>query len=167
MPQVFKLVLKKEVCPVDTEIGLLGEPLEAKAIAEFVIKLTKDMAQEVQYAFYFSNGSQLLGYQEVAVGGFSRVNFDAKVLYASAILCGATNFVLVHNHPLSSNARFSPADIKVVKGMIPGAESLGLTFRDNIVVCGDKWMSMREFGLMPNVPETMKEAEKAAEGGRA
>jgi DNA repair protein RadC len=163
--QIFKLHLKKELCPVAAELNMLGDPFSVKDIVALSAKLTRDEPREVKYAFYFNGPGQLIGYQEVAIGGMNHVGWDAKIVFASALLCGATELVLVHNHPMSTNDRFSPGDIRTFKGLIPGAAALGLVIRDNIVVCGDKYCSLREFGLMPNVGEVLKDAERESEKG--
>jgi len=163
MNQVFKLTLKREVCFVAAELGMLGDKFDTKDVVSLVARLTKDEPREVKYAFYFNNPGQLIGYQEVAIGGMNSVIWDAKIVFSSALLCGASNIILVHNHPMSTNDRFSPGDIKCLKGLIPGAVAIGVAIWDSIVVCGERWASLRDFGLMPNVGETLKDAEKAAE----
>lgn len=165
MNQVFRLTLKREVCPVAAELGMLDDTFDSKDIVKLVARLTKDEPREVKYAFYFNKPGQLIGYQEVAVGGLDNVSWDARVVFSSALLCGASKIILVHNHPMSTNERCSVADIKSLKALIPGAEAIGLFIVDSMVVCGEKWTSMRDFGLMPSVREVVKEAEKlAAEG---
>lgn len=165
--QVFKLYLRREVCPVAEELGMLADRFDVEDVVRLVKHLTKDEPREIKFAFFLNSACQLIGYQELAVGSMNRVTWDARLLFASAILCGASQIIMAHNHPMSNSGRLSSGDVRSLKGLIPAAFALGIAIRDSIVVCGEKWSSAAEFGLMPNYEEVLKDAEKASEGGRS
>ena len=158
---IFKLTLKRDSVSSEFLQGL-GKFKTPEDLVPVVRELTKDEPQEVCLAFYFIGGDTLVGYSELARGGFEWVSWDAKMLFATALLCGATSVVMAHNHP-SGNARPSRIDVKGMKKLVPAGALLGIRVWDHIVVSRDQHVSMAEFGLLPPTAELIKEAEKERE----
>jgi DNA repair protein RadC len=158
---IYKLVLKREAipCKLVEEAGMLRN---SEAFAEFIRKLTKDEVQEVGFALYFMGPGKLIGYSEIARGGMEWCTWDPKIMFATALLCGATSIVMAHNHP-SGSARPSRADVKSMKKVIPAGQLLGIRVLDHIVVSQEQYVSMQDFGLLPPSGELEKEAEKERE----
>jgi len=164
MEQIWKLVLKREECPHVVRKVLTGEqsPLRSTGeITQAVQLLTRDEVVEVAFAFFFG-GDIMVGYTELARGGFNWVSWDSKVLFSTALLCGANGITLAHNHP-NNHLRMSRKDLKSLKRIIPAAELLSIKIYDYVVVTRGGYMSASELGLMPPVVELAREDEKRRE----
>ncbi len=81
----------------------------------------------------------------VFVGGLDRSLLDPKVLFCKLLKVGAAAFVIAHNHP-SGNLDPSRHDIAVTERLESAAELLDVTLLDHLVVCGDRWLSLRQLG---------------------
>ena len=64
-----------------------------------------------------------------------------------ALLCSATGIILVHNHP-SQIEKFSDADIKTTRLIKDAAKLLEIQVLDHILICGEKYLSMSDQGIM-------------------
>jgi DNA repair protein RadC len=159
--QLQRLYLRREVVAVPDldPTYLYDRPEKVAALAQ---KLLADEVQEVCLAFFLNNRDVLLGYTELARGGFDWVTWDARTMMTAALLCGAKRIVMVHNHP-SGDPKPSQRDVAGMKRLIPAADLLGLRVIDHIVVCPDKTVSMAEYGLLPPLLTLVREADRKRE----
>jgi len=157
--QLYKLYLKREKLKADYPIG--ERIVTAAEVAETVRRLTIDEPVETNFAFFFA-GNVLVGYCELHKGGFETVMLDTKTLFSYALLCGASSIVLAHNHP-SGTPRASRQDIRSMKKLWRAGWFMGIRIHDDIIVSPDNYMSMMEFGLLPEVGEMIKDATKEIE----
>jgi DNA repair protein RadC len=158
---IYKLTLRREAVPCKL-LEEVGSVHNAECIAAFVRELTKEDVQEVAFAFYFAERDKLIGYSELARGGMEWCHWDSKIMFATALLCGASAIVMAHNHP-AAKARPSRTDVKGMKKIIPAGRLLNVFVVDHVVVSQDQYVSMREFGLLPPTGELEREAEKERE----
>lgn len=158
---IYKLVLKREEV-ADEYLQELSRIDTPDNLVPIIRKLTVDEPQEVLLAFYFIGPGKLIGYSEIARGGFDWVSWDPKMLFSTALLCGATSVAMAHNHP-SGSARPSRQDVKGMKKLIPAGSLLGIRIWDHLVVSKGQYVSMSEFGLLPPVAELIKDDEKERE----
>ncbi len=66
-----------------------------------------------------------------------------RVLVLNACPAG----IIVHNHP-SGDPNPSPEDIALTTRCVAGAELLGITFLDHIIVAGEQYFSFLDAGLL-------------------
>lgn len=93
--------------------------------------------------------SRVVGVVEIAQGGIHSCAASPADVLRAPILLGCTAFVIAHNHP-SGNPRPSKEDIEFTKRVNAGAEVLGLSLVDHIVigVDGGGFVSMLESGAI-------------------
>lgn len=150
---------KEEVTVPGIEKKVVTRPDEYVPI---VRELLKGEVQEVSLAFFLDSQSQLLGYLELARGGIDWVSWDRRLLFSTAILCGAARIILFHNHP-SGVARPSRQDVVNMKNLIPAADLLCMDLIDHVVVSKTQHVSMREYGLLGDVGQLLRDAAKKRE----
>lgn len=82
-------------------------------------------------------------------GGRASTIVDASVVLQAALLSGASSFIIAHNHP-SDVPTPSDADNELTKRLRKGAEAVGLTLLDHVVLTDDpsKYFSYLDNGLM-------------------
>lgn len=156
--QLYRLVLKREREDVP-DFHVRGD--SPRDLLPLIKEIVKEEAQEVVLGFYFA-GKKLIGFSEISRGGFSWVRADHKVLFSTAMLCGADTVIMAHNHP-SGFARPSRADVRAVKKAVAAGELMQIYIVDHLIVGEDEYMSMAEFGLMPSVRDAMKQADEERE----
>lgn len=62
-----------------------------------------------------------------------------------AILSNSASVIVAHNHP-SNDPTPSREDIEVTKGLVESGKIIGIDVLDHIVVCADKFVSLKEKG---------------------
>ena len=67
-----------------------GENIYPKGSIEYV---------EQFYILLLDRSNQLFAWKQISVGGISATFTDPKLIFQTALLCHATQLILVHNHP--------------------------------------------------------------------
>ena len=87
-----------------------------------------------------NNKNQILAYTEIAKGGTNFCYIDMKTIFKNILLCNATKFVLVHNHP-SGNPVASKNDIELTESIKQASKIMSIDFIDHIVIGGNSFVS--------------------------
>lgn len=140
---LLKLTATKERC-----VKAFSEPLTTPdGVAKFVRKAFPCAAQEHFVAIFLDAKNSVLGAQEVSRGGLASTSVDPKVLFAGALLVGATGLIVSHNHP-SDNAEPSQQDDAMTDLLVRAARYLSIAIVDHIIVGPTKDYSYREHGRL-------------------
>lgn len=76
-------------------------------------------------------------------GGQDEAVVDPKVLFRTALLVGAANLILVHNHP-TGDPTPSVDDVNLTRDLLAGGRLLGIKIADHLVLGDDTYVSLRE-----------------------
>ena len=161
MKAVYRLKLMKAPMPAPRRLKSIRFD-RTDDLADLARRLTKNEIQEVSLAFFMDASRDLTGVLELSRGGITSVQMDRRLLFAAALLHGAEFIVLAHNHP-SGNAKPSRTDVVTMKKLIPAGKLLGLTVWDHIVITDRTHISMREYGLLPDIETLVREEDKRRE----
>lgn len=102
--------------------------------------------EEIKVA-YLSRSNKIIGIQTVGIGSDSASICDCKAVYVGALLCRANGIALCHNHP-SGTLRPSIPDDKLTREIKEGANLLGLTFLDHLILTEDGCYSYHDEGRL-------------------
>ena len=106
-----------------------------------------EKADEYVYMGAFNNKMKLLGMFEISHGLGDSSLIDARCVYMRALQIGASNIVVIHNHP-SGIPLPSRDDFNVFRRIRDAGELLGIPLVDFIVIgCGD-FVSFKEKDLL-------------------
>ena len=113
-----------------------GKTLDSPVkIAEFLnesVRLNRK-AEEYVYMLAFDTKCNLLGMFEVGHGTANKCILNTREIFMRALLCGAVNIVIAHNHP-SSDIYPSKEDNKVAERVKRAGELMGIELLDFIIV---------------------------------
>ena len=101
-----------------------------------------EAAEEYVYLITLNNKNKLTGLFEVSHGTVNSSILSPREIYIRALLLGATNIIIFHNHP-SGDPEPSKEDIRVTKRLKAAGELLGVELIDHIIV-GNYYYSFRE-----------------------
>lgn len=136
----LQLALGKRACLRTAPGETLRLPSE---VASFVNRHYGCSSQEHFLSILMNTRNEVLGVQEVALGGLAAAPVDPKVLFGGAVAAGASSLILVHNHP-SGDATPSQADVALTRQIVIGAGYLTIQVLDHVVVGrGGTFHSMR------------------------
>lgn len=104
-------------------------------------------AEEHVWLLAMNNSCEVLGLFEVCHGSVSEASVHMREIFVRLCLCGATGFILAHNHPGNSLVP-SEADIRMTERVKESATLMDIKLFDHIIVCKDKYVSLAEEGLL-------------------
>lgn len=94
-----------------------------------------------------------IGAKILFIGSKSEVTVDYQIVYQLALICGASQVVMAHNHP-GTDKQPSDEDIdSAIRGAAMG-RVLGIRYRDDLILCrveGEEevdYFSMAETGIL-------------------
>ena len=89
---------------------------------------------------------QLIGYQEIGIGGTDTCPVDIKAVFRAAIVSGmCSGIVVAHNHP-SGDPTPSNEDASLTKNLIKAGELLGVKVLDHLIIGDKAYTSMKAEG---------------------
>lgn len=91
--------------------------------------------------------NQLYAFKQISSGGVSATFTDPKLIFQTALLCHATQIILVHNHP-SGNIQPSNNDLQMTKRLKEVGELLELPVLDHVIITEESYYSFADEGRL-------------------
>ena len=103
--------------------------------------------REVFVAVLMDTRNQVLGINTVSIGSLSTSIVHPREVFKAAILMGAANIILAHNHP-SGDPSPSKEDIEITRRLAKAGEILGIQVLDHLILTPSGHISFKEKGLL-------------------
>jgi len=113
--------------------------------ARYCLKRLNGLTNETLLVLSLNDTGTMLRCDEVGSERGSEVSFSVQSICRSAILNGAANVILAHNHP-SGIVTPSTEDISATKDIENALSVLGINFIDHLIVANGNVYSMRRTG---------------------
>ncbi len=94
-----------------------------------------------------NRSNRVIGYYKMSKGGFSGTVADPKVIFTTALNCGASSVILAHNHP-SGNLQPSESDINISKKVKSAGQLLEITLLDSMILADNNYKSLADDGYL-------------------
>jgi len=124
------LVKERTTIRLPIEYGKVGS---FEQVAKALHYLTDDSPTELMVLFFLDGNNNLVGAEIIAKGGMHGCAVRCCDVLRSALISGASAFVVGHNHP-SGNPMPSSEDIIMTVNLTGAAESIGMPFLDHVIV---------------------------------
>ena len=102
--------------------------------------------QEELWAAYLNNRFNLIGVQQVSIGGLDTHLLDIRIVLHTALKCCSSAVIICHNHP-SGDLVASNEDIEMSKKLQNGCNAIGITLLDHIILTSDDFISLKKLKL--------------------
>ena len=122
----------------------ITDPGEAVAVLNQALQLDRKM--EEHFCLIAMRSKKVIGIFKVNVGTISNSLVNTAGIFTRLLLCGATHFIIAHNHP-SGNVSPSPEDEKVTENIQKISEMMGIVFCDHIII-GSGYFSFLEQNML-------------------
>ncbi len=142
----YRNVLVKEYSRNYPGMDKLSGPGEIAQVMDEVFGLT-DQAEEYVYLLAMTAKCRPISFFEVSHGTCSTCVVMPREVMVRALLCGAVNIVIIHNHP-SGSPQPSQEDRQVTERIREASGMIGIHLCDHIIVARDGFFSFREAGLL-------------------
>jgi len=100
---------------------------------------------ETVVVLFLNRANNTLGWMRLSHGGQSGCVVDGKVLFASALQCGASSIIVSHNHP-SGELQPSDSDNKLTARIVEVGKYLDLQVLDHLIVSRYNYYSFADEG---------------------
>jgi DNA repair protein RadC len=107
----------------------------------------RDERREHFVAVLLDTKGGVMRQRTVSVGDLSSSIVHPREVFAEAIRHSAASLIVAHNHP-SGDPTPSPEDAAVTRRLVEAGELLGIEVLDHIVIGDNRWVSLKEKGLM-------------------
>lgn len=101
------------------------------------------LAEEYVYCLCLDTACHVIGLFEISHGTVNSSFINTREIFQKALLIGATNIILWHNHP-SGDCTPSNQDFQATEKIIDAGEIIGIKCLDHIIVTTDGYYSMME-----------------------
>lgn len=102
-----------------------------------------DGVREQCQVMLLDNKNQVMGMHVVSIGGITQTSVDVRVVLRYALLQGATQIVLVHNHP-SGNPSPSREDEMITQNLAEACKTMRIKLMDHVIIGDDTYYSFYE-----------------------
>jgi len=107
----------------------------------------RDLKQEVFMVVSLSSSNKIINERIITKGLLNSSLTHPREVFREAILENAASVILLHNHP-SGNLEPSREDISITKQIVEAGKIIGIAVHDHIIIAGNSFTSMMEWGLM-------------------
>ena len=111
-----------------------------------VVKFIDDLedirnhTEERIYCIAMNTKNKIIGFSQIAQGGINTCSLDIKELFKTILLCNASKFILVHNHP-SGDSTPSKNDYQMTEKIKEASKIMSIEFLDHIVIAQNGYTS--------------------------
>lgn len=90
---------------------------------------------------------RVIGFNTVAIGTIDSALISPRETFKPALLSNASAIIVAHNHP-SGDPTPSPEDIAVTRNIVEAGKILGVEVLDHLIIGEERFVSLKERGLM-------------------
>ena len=101
--------------------------------------------REEMFVLLLNRNNQILGYNQLSMGGITGTVADIRLLFATAIQSLATSIIIAHNHP-SGNLKPSQADLQLTQKVKEAGKILYISLLDHLIVSKMSYYSFADEG---------------------
>lgn len=131
---------------VNYDAGKLNSPEDIALMMRKLLHV-EQMAEEHCYMIAMNSSCKILGVFFISKGTVNVSLVTPRELYIRALLAGAVQIVLCHNHP-SGNAIPSEQDIAITQKIKEAGEMININLADHIIIGSNSYLSFKEAKIL-------------------
>lgn len=164
VPKVLMAPLYHLEVVKDRDIPYDANVKTTEQAAQVLHNLLDRSPTENMVVVYLNSSAEIIGAERVGMGGLEAVGQDPTELFRGALVHGAPEVLLSHNHP-SGDVHPSPQDLLMTMNNLSLGGILGIRVRDHIIVGPNgKHFSVREGMMKGQLKDEIRRAEEIAYG---
>lgn len=131
---------------VNYDAGKLNSPEDIVLMMRKLLHV-EQMAEEHCYMIAMNSSCKVLGVFFISKGTVNVSLVTPRELYIRALLAGAVQIVLCHNHP-SGNAIPSEQDIAITQKIKEAGKMININLADHIIIGSNSYLSFKEAKIL-------------------
>ncbi|MBO8141847.1 MAG: DNA repair protein RadC [Firmicutes bacterium] len=116
-------------------------------VAALLMAELRDLDREVFKVVMLDTKHRVISIDTLSIGDLHGTLVHPRELFKDAIRRSSSALILAHNHP-SGDPEPSPDDIDLTARLVAGGRLLGIEVLDHIVIGDNRYVSLRERGLV-------------------
>ncbi len=105
------------------------------------------LAQEQLRVLLLNTKNQVMGQRVIYQGNVSSAIVRTAEVFRPAVIEAVPGIIISHNHP-SQDPAPSPEDAAITRELVQAGKLLGIELLDHVVIGGERFVSLKERGLM-------------------
>ena len=105
------------------------------------------LAQEQLRVLLLNTRNEVVGQRVIYQGNVSSAIVRNAEVFRPAVIAAVPSIIVSHNHP-SHDPTPSPEDAHLTRDLVKAGKLLGIELMDHIVIGGERFVSLKERGLM-------------------
>lgn len=124
-----------------------GTVASSSWVGNYLTKELSNLTQENVVALYLNTKNEIVKKETIFIGSLNSSVAHPREIFKGAIRYSAARIIVAHNHP-SGNTEPSEADYSFTRRMVDAGEMMGIEVLDHFIIGENKYLSLREEGLM-------------------
>ena len=141
----YKNILVKDFARNYAGVDNLQSPANIVQVMNDIFNIS-NMAEEYLYLICMTCKCKPISFFEVSHGIHNATFINCREILIRSLLCGATNIVIIHNHP-SGIPEPSKADIESTRKLKNASDLIGINLCDHIIIGNEGYFSFKEHNL--------------------
>ncbi len=125
----------------------LNQITSSSMVFDVMQPLIGELEHEEFWIIYLNNSNTIIQKNQLSKGGITGTLVDVRLVLKIALECGATAFILAHNHP-SGALKPSDADRHITKKLKDAANSLDIKVLDHLIITEKAYFSFADNGVL-------------------
>ncbi|WP_142783920.1 RadC family protein [Changchengzhania lutea] len=117
------------------------------SVFELMQPIIGELEHEEFWIIYVNNSNKVLKKNQLSKGGITGTLVDVRLVLKTALECGATGLILVHNHP-SGTLKPSEADKQITSKLKMASESLDIKVLDHLIITEKAYFSFTDENIL-------------------
>jgi DNA repair protein RadC len=119
----------------------------AKDLAKLFISDMGSLEKEHFKGVYLDSGKRIIKHETIFIGSLNESVVHPREIFKIALNENAAAVIILHNHP-SGNPNPSSFDLEITKELVKAGDFMGIPVLDHIIIGGNKYISLKEKGLI-------------------
>ena len=116
-------------------------------VADYYMERMRHEEQEKVILLCLNHKMVLIEEYLLSIGTVNSASLSPRDVFMKALKCGASNLILLHNHP-TGDPTPSKADVEITSKIIQSGNFLDIHLRDHIIIGDKSFCSLHEKGLL-------------------
>lgn len=117
------------------------------SVAEYFMERLRHEDKEKVILLCLNNKLKLISEVLLSIGTVNSASVSPRDIFIHALKCGASNLIIVHNHP-GGDPSPSSADISITNRITRSGQMLDVILRDHIIIGDQSYYSLKDKGLL-------------------
>ncbi|MGL4848368.1 MAG: RadC family protein [Clostridium sp.] len=120
---------------------------KAEDIVDFLYPEMSSLNQEILKLVVLNTKNEITRVKDVFKGSLNSAIVHPREIFNEALKSSAASIIICHNHP-SGDPTPSKEDIMITKRLSSCGEMLGITLTDHIIIGNNRYVSLKEKGII-------------------